>query len=359
MPTAVSLFSGAGGMDLGFKSAGFEIVWANDSDKYACQTYSANIGDEIVHGPLEEIDPTRIPDADVIFGGPPCQGFSVAGKMDAHDPRSQLIWSFLEIVALKRPLYFVMENVPGLAKLSKFSRVRGALYHEYQKLGYRIAVRILNSSDYDVPQNRHRMIMIGTRDDGEGIRFPRPTGRTITARDVLTTMDPPGEGNNTGLCKAKITIAQFPVLRRSPYAGMLFNGLGRPIDLDRPSQTLPASMGGNKTPILEENLLRSKRGKSWVVKHHAFVSREEEFDAYAIKVPRYLRRLTVRECARIQGFPDEFQFVGTTSQQFRQIGNAVPPPLAHHVGRSVVDALEGNASELQQTELQLQLQRAD
>ena len=341
--TAVSLFSGAGGMDLGFINAGFKVLWANDMDKWACDTYRSNIDDHVVCGPIDSPEAADIPAADVVFGGPPCQGFSVAGRMDPADPRSKLIWEFMRVVRETRPAMFVMENVAALAKLAKFAHIRAALVDRYRDIGYRAIYKVLSSKDYEVAQNRQRMIMIGTRVPEISIQYPPACDHEITTREAIEDLGEPGTGINQGICKARITIAQHPVYRKSPYAGMLFNGLGRPIDLERPAPTLPATMGGNKTPILETNLLKNPRGRSWVKKHHAMVGRGEKFDAYSIKVPKYLRRLTVREAARIQGFPDDFAFSGSQSQQFKQIGNAVPPKLAEHIARVVSLSLQGRS----------------
>ena len=326
-------------MDIGFIQAGYQVLWANDLKKDACNTYQENIGSHVVCADISHIDPASIPECDVVIGGPPCQGFSVAGKMDPTDPRSQMIWSFFEVVVAKRPRFFVMENVKALGKLAKFADVRETLLNRFRQAGYRVRFEILNSAEYGVPQARDRFILIGTRDKKSKIAFPKPSDTRISVRTAIGDLPPAGTGINQGVCKAKITIAQRPVRRRSPFAGMLFNGMGRPLDLERPSCTLPASMGGNKTPIIEQNLLEDPSADSWVRAHHAMVMTEEPYDAYQIEVPSYLRRLTVRECARLQGFPDDFLFSGSQSQQFSQIGNAVPPPLAFEIAKSLLPAL--------------------
>lgn len=341
----VSLFSGAGGMDLGFIRAGFNVIWANDMDKYACGTYRNNIGSHIVCGPIQDINPEEIPDCDLVIGGPPCQGFSVAGKMDPHDPRSKLIWDFFSVVAAKRPKYFIMENVPALGRLSKFESIREELFREYGILGYNLRYKILNSKDYEVPQSRERFILIGTTVSFDRLEFPVPCQKIISTREAIGDLGEPGTGINYGVCKAKITVAQYPVLRKSPYAGMIFNGLGRPVNLDKPAPTLPASMGGNKTPIIEENVLRNPASPSWIKQHHSIISTGVSVNAYDIEVPSFVRRLTVRESARIQGFPDDYTFFGSQSQQFKQIGNAVPPPLAYHIALTLRKSINGETLE--------------
>ena len=337
---AVSLFSGAGGMDLGFRKAGFTIVWANDFNDAACDTYHANVGKEIHGGSLMDYDYARLPSCDLVFGGPPCQGFSVAGKMDPADPRSRLVFEFQKVVAAKRPRFFVMENVAALARLNRFVDVRTRLLDEYGRMGYRVQFKVLDSQFYETPQRRERMIMIGTRDAKARIAFPRHCRRLITAREVLSALDEAGTGNNLGVCEARITVAKHPVLRSSPYSGMLFNGLGRPIDLDRPCQTLPASMGGNKTPFINTGRLLHPESDDWLETLHRHAIDGEDITKYP--VPPTFRRITVSEAAALQGFPPGFIFRGSKCEQYRQIGNSVPPPFAYHIAKTVLMSMQNS-----------------
>ena len=338
---AISLFSGAGGMDLGFRKAGVEIVWANDFNKAACETYRANFGEEIHEGSLMDFDYATLPDCDLVFGGPPCQGFSVAGKMDPKDPRSKLVFEFQKVVAAKRPRYFVMENVAALARLEKFAAVRKRLLSGYAKLGYAVAYQVLDSQHYSTPQRRERLIMIGTKDGADAIRFPARQQTRISARDVLLGFDEAGMGNNRDVCDARITLAKRPVVRSSAYAGMLFNGLGRPIDLSRPCQTLPASMGGNKTPFIDTRLLRDPNAENWLESIHR-KALSGKWRPHC-KVPSYVRRITVNEAAALQGFPATFHFCGSRCDRYKQIGNSVPPPLAYHIAKTVIRSMKGVA----------------
>ena len=333
---AVSLFCGAGGLDLGFKNAGFDIVWANDFNRAACDTHERNFpGTEVHCGSITDFDyEHEIPDCELVFGGPPCQGFSVAGKMDPNDPRSKLVFEFQNVVAAKRPRYFVMENVAALARLEKFQSVRRALLVRYQELGYRVEYRVLNSQLYNTPQRRERMIMIGTLDEDGEIPFPRQRCNLVTARQILQAFPPAGQGCNQGVCAARITMAVHPILRASPYAGMLFNGLGRPIDLDRPCQTLPASMGGNKTPFIDTRRLENPNATDWLRETH-----QKLLDGVAsanFAVPEYFRRITVSEAAALQGFPMNFVFCGSQCDQYKQIGNSVPPPFAECIAKAIM-----------------------
>lgn len=341
----ISLFSGAGGLDVGFKKAGFDIIWANDFDKDACETYKANIGEHIVCGDINELKKTifaEIKNIDVIIGGPPCQGFSVAGKMDPHDPRSKHVWSFVEIVKTMQPKAFVMENVKALGQLKKWEPLRNELIKEFRKAGYSVNYVVLNATEFNVPQARERVFFIGFKFNSNIIpdlakMMKAYKKKAQTVREVLMNLDKAGTGNNKSVCKAKITVTPKPVLRKSPYAGMLFNGLGRPVKIDGYCATLPASMGGNKTPIIDENVLYNNE-LSWVEKYHNDIMNGVpplEFQ----EAPSFLRRLTVEECALLQTFPANYKFHGAQSSKFRQIGNAVPCNLAGSVAQMVFDCL--------------------
>lgn len=344
---AVSLFSGAGGMDVGFLRAGFDVVWANDFDKDACETYRLNHGDRILHGDINDFMPElealgRTNDVACLFGGPPCQGFSVAGKMDANDPRSKLVWSYMEAVRFIRPNAFVMENVKALAKLEKFRMVREGLFKEASKLGYNVELVVLNSKDFGISQGRERMFLVGFRDRPnrfldliESRKRPAPK-----LRDVLLSVGKIGSPTNNRICKAKITTAAAPILRRSPYAGMLFNGQGRPLNLDGHASTLPASMGGNRTPIIDDAALYDNE-TPWVEGYHAQLMGGDEALEWQ-SVPNRLRRLSVDEAIAIQTFPRDYKFAGSQSSIFKQIGNAVPCALAEAVASVVFELLSEN-----------------
>jgi DNA (cytosine-5)-methyltransferase 1 len=326
-PRVVSLFAGAGGMDLGFIEAGFEVVWANEWGSDACATYRLNIGHHLVEGDIGAIPSDEIPACEVVIGGPPCQGFSVAGKMDPDDPRSKLVWEFFRVIRDKRPVAFAMENVKALAQLSRWAGVRQALVSAFGGLGYDVACAVLDASRFGAPQLRERAFFVGTLRGSAADLFPAPAAKAVSAREALEQLPRYGTPGNNSLCRAKVVPAKNPVLRRSPYAGMLFNGLGRPIDLDRPAPTLPASMGGNKTPIIDQRSLETGE-PGWVVQYHARLMKGGRPRRAA---PAFLRRLTVEECAAIQTFPAAYRFAGRQSSRFCQIGNAVPPALARHV----------------------------
>ncbi len=341
---AVSLFSGAGGMDVGFRQAGFTIVAANETDTYACQTFRANHGGTTLYegDVAKHMDALgSLADIDLVFGGPPCQGFSVAGKMDAADPRSQLIFSFAEVVERLHPRAFVMENVKALGSLEKFALLRRQLMARFVKAGYAVQIVTLNAKDFGIPQSRERVFFIGLHQTVNAVTlasFRKYHATPPTLREIIAPLGKAGTLSNCKICRAKITLAVKPVLRQSPYAGMLFNGQGRPLNPDGWASTLPASMGGNRTPIIDEAHLFDG-AKPWVEEYHRHLMKSgKPYPADA--APASLRRLTVDEAALLQGFPADYRFHGTQSKVFSQIGNAVPCKLAHVVADVVFRALE-------------------
>lgn len=347
--SSVSLFSGAGGMDVGFARAGFRSVVACEIDKDACETFNRNLllvghqGNAINPMSVLDVDLSRVPDdLDVVFGGPPCQGFSVAGKMDPGDERSKLIHAFFDVVEQTKPKAFVCENVKALAISGRWNGIRELLFERSQR-DYSVVLIVLSAADYGVSQRRERMFLIGIRKDlyaesGEILRqdiMSRLSDHEkvpATVSDIVREFGRAGTATNPMTCTAKVTFAKSPILRKSAYAGMLFNGAGRPIPSDGVSSTLPASMGGNKTPIVDEGQIFDGL-PSFIERYHQELKNGSK--AKAGNAPKRLRRLTIKECMRIQTFPAEYEFFGRKSSVYRQIGNAVPCHLAEVVAKSV------------------------
>jgi DNA (cytosine-5)-methyltransferase 1 len=344
---AVSLFCGAGGMDIGFTKAGVSVVWANELDTDASKTYQTNNPDtrlrqgdiRVIKDELRQYDEGVI---DIVFGGPPCQGFSVAGKMDPKDERSKLIWEFFDVVKILKPRCFVMENVKALGELQRWGEIRERIIECGNELGYRCFLKVLNAADFGVPQKRERVFFVGFLEADCDVKelfaeeIKLQAKPRVALRDCLKKLPPAGSDGNPITCTAKISLAASPVMRKSPYAGMLFNGLGRPLDLDNQANTLPASMGGNKTPILDELLLENPSAENWVKMHHANLYAGGSIGKDA-KVPSHIRRITTVEAAAIQTFPLGYEFVGEKSSIYRQIGNAVPCDLAAAVAKAATN----------------------
>jgi DNA (cytosine-5)-methyltransferase 1 len=344
----VSLFAGAGGMDTGFENAGVRIVLANELDHSACDTYEANHPNtKLLRGDIKDYYEVfaKLKEIDIVFGGPPCQGFSVAGKMNPDDERSKLIWRFLDIVEIVQPKVFVMENVKALGKLEKWKDIRIKFLKRVKAAGYYCEYFILNAADFGVSQNRERVFFIGSKSQYESSRFnnllneEKSTPRALG--ELLNSLPRAGSDSNPLTCTAKITLAANPIMRKSPYAGMIFNGMGRPLNLKTVSPTLPASMGGNKTPIVDCRLLEDPAANDWVKDYHAGLL-SGVIEPTFTTAPEHLRRLTIIESALIQSFPKDYDFKGTKSSIYTQIGNAVPCKLAESVAKATIAATINN-----------------
>ncbi len=347
---AISLFTGAGGMDIGFKEAGFNIVLANELMKEAANTYVANNPETeiIVDDVNRHLDDfAKVKNVDLVFGGPPCQGFSVAGKMDPNDERSKLIFSFLDVVRVTQPKMFVMENVKALGVLGKWDDVRKKYLSIAHELGYCCSYFILNASEYGVSQKRERVFFIGSRLVSDENQLKEDVGailvklktKPLTVRNLLIDLGRAGTEKHKNTCTAKITFATTPVMRKSPYSGMYFNGQGRPINVDGYANTLPASMGGNKTPFVDEDYLYGDATEDWVVSYHKGLV-DKTIKPVFKEAPSRLRRISIQEAKRIQSFPDNYIFCGNASKIYTQIGNAVPPKLALAVAKCVLKILK-------------------
>lgn len=295
----VSLFSGAGGLDLGFVQAGHKVVWANDIYEDAVATYRRNIGDHILCSDITKISSESIPDCDVVVGGFPCQGFSVANtKRHIGDSRNVLYREMLRVIRDKRPAFFLAENVKGLLHFDG-GKAFDRIVRDFSDAGYRVQYRLFNAADYGVPQRRERVIIIGVRSDiGYEYDFPVATHsrngkdgclKWVGVADALFQFPDPDSDN------------EVPNHLYSRYK-LNFNGyIGhRPIDPAIPAPTVTAR--------------GDDRGGVVILPH-----------------PNGRRRMTGRELATIQGFPPDYVFEGRLSSVYRQIGNAVPPILARAI----------------------------
>lgn len=349
----IDLFSGAGGFTLGFVGTGrFEPILANDFNAYAAKTYNANFGDHCIHGDINDLlerPSLRLPKADVVIGGPPCQGFSLLNKQRIGDPRKELWRAFLEVVEHVKPSVFVMENVPELLSSSEFTLIRARA----KKLGYFLVSGVLNAADYGVPQRRKRAIVIASLVSMPQLPAPShqdpqkignlfrngllpwetvkraigdllpPVGTEIRVGDVMAPMD-----LHFGRTPTKNSQARY---RCIPEGGNRFDLQAKRPDIT-PDCWIRKTSGG--TDLF---------GRLWW-ERPAFTIRTEFFKP---EKGRYLhpsqhRPITHREAARLQSFPDTFTFLGTKIEAAKQIGNAVPPLLAKKVAEAVLEHLTAN-----------------
>lgn len=295
-----SLFAGAGGLDLGFIEAGHEIVWANDNFPDAVETYRKNIGNHIVCDDIEKIESRDIPDHDILVGGFPCQGFSMANaKRGVKDKRNKLYLQLLRVLKDKKPKYFLAENVKGILSLGG-GKIFASILKDFGSAGYRVQYKVLNAADFGVPQTRQRVIILGVRNDVKGdLSYPEPTHSSsplnkkilpwVTIGKAFARIPEPEKKHNL----PNHTYSKFK-LKFNGYLG------NRAMNPNLPAPTVTAR-GDDRGGV--------------VVLHH----------------PGNHRRMSVRELALTQSFPLNFVFVGTNSSAYRQIGNAVPPKLARAV----------------------------
>lgn len=301
--TVISLFSGCGGLDLGFvggfdflgreyEKTGFKIIWANEINAAACRTYRRNLGDHIVEGDVgNEMD--SLPDrADVIIGGFPCQDISINGKMLGIDGmRSSLYTYIVEAIRRVQPKAFVAENVGGLL-LKRNSKSYEKIMEDFGSLGYRVSCQLYHAEDYGVPQTRERVFIVGTMEGLSEFVPPAPVtpGHPVTARDAIGDLEGMAEDREFSHIWSKANVSGEQGNRR--------------MVADRPGYTIRAECHGN-------------------IQFH-----------YSLP-----RRISMREAARFQSFPDSFVFPCGLRDTERQIGNAVPPVLGWHVANAVMKVI--------------------
>lgn len=328
MINVVSLFSGGGGLDIGFKRAGYELLWAIDNNKDAVASYRENVDDKIVLGDITKITPTDLPKADVVIGGPPCQSFSLAGNRHCDDARGRLVWSYLDIIKSVSPKAFLFENVTGLlsAKDSQGNLILKNLLDKFSELGYNVSWKKINAADYGVPQLRKRVIVVGMK--GRKFDFPNAThneegsdGKTKYESVSEAIGDLPPAGSD-----ASITEHEWPTMSKlDEYICKHVKQGGNYMDIpdDVPSVRIRRLKreGGHTTCY--GRMLPNK--PSYTI--NTYFNRPNVGCNIHYK---YDRLITLREAMRLQTFPDSYKFVSSSEQGKRLIvGNAVPPRLAY------------------------------
>lgn len=295
----VSLFCGAGGLDLGFERAGFKTVWANDILPEACETHRRWSSAEVVCANIKDVDVSSIPRTPVVIGGFPCQGFSLAGPRKIDDSRNLLYKFFVNVVEAKQPDVFVAENVKGILTLGN-GRIIKAIINQFADKGYTVQAKLLNAADYGVPQDRMRVIIIGVRNNaGKIFRYPEPLQSRVTLGDVLNEF---GNPNPEDVCNAPYSSRYMSRNRRRGW--------------NEVSYTIPAM--AKQCPLHPSSPSMVKKGPD-----------EWRFGEGET------RRLSWREAAAVQTFPADLEFAGNLTKKYLQIGNAVPVNLAYSIGAAV------------------------
>ena len=353
-PKVVSLFSGGGGLDLGFVKAGYDVIWAIDNNKDAVASYRRNLGDAIHLADITKISLNDIPEADVVIGGPPCQSFSLAGKRHVEDARGQLVWRYLEIIEHTHPKAFVFENVTGLlsAHNSKKERIIDLLRDEFLNIGYTLSMMVMNAADYGVPQKRKRVILVGMR-DGRAFDFPQPTHGNrpdlkpfVTVEDAIGDLSEPTE-DGKGVHYISGPDNEYQRIMRDSDT-VTDHVMPTMSDLDR-YIVAHVPPGGNYMDIPpevdSERIRRLQREGGHTTCYGRMVPDEPSYT-----INTYFNRpnvgcnihysqdrlITVREAMRLQSFPDSYELVSSSKQgRCLVVGNAVPPLLAYTIAEAL------------------------
>lgn len=333
----VSLFSGCGGLDLGFTNAGFELVYANDNDKAIWETFEKNHSISIDKRSLFDIESDEIPFSDGIIGGPPCQSWSLAGAMRGiNDKRGKLFYEYIRVLKDKQPQFFLAENVPGIVSRTHIDEFK-AIVKELSKLGYTISYEVIDARNYGVPQERRRVIIIGYHKSlGIKFKFPSPThtklgtktlnGKTtskwVTLKEAIGDLPEPIPAKKKNHANGNLEIHNHEYMVGS--FSSIYMSRNRRKQWCNQSYTIQA--GGRHAPLHPSS--------SEMVK--------VEKDKWKFKADDpFFRRLSVRECARIQTFPDDFIFYySNVADGYKMIGNAVPVLLAEKLAIQIKTDLD-------------------
>lgn len=340
--TFIDLFCGAGGMSYGFEMVGFKPVLAIDIWQDALDTYKHNNPNgTTLCADLSNIDIKQVAQdygikkVDLIIGGPPCQGFSVAGKRIVDDIRNKLYKSFVSFVEYFSPDMFVMENVPNILSIGD-GIVRESILADFKALGYDVKYKVLTASDYGVPQNRRRAIFVGTK-KGE-FDFPTPSVKTkVTTSQALS--DLPESSVADGSKYAESEQSDYQKWARSKSKGVYNHETTVHSEKTKHIISLVPD-GGNYKDLPEEYRNTRKMHIAWTRLNSQKPSitidtgHRHHFHYCYNRIP------TVRECARIQSFPDDYVFLKSRTSQYKQVGNAVPPLLAAAIAEEVKKTLE-------------------
>ena len=342
---AIDLFCGSGGLSYGFEKAGVHILLGIDNDKMALNVFEHNHNGAVsICGDITSLSYSDIKDKigeqkiDIIIGGPPCQGMSLSGSRKFDDPRNKLYLSYIRFVEEIRPKAFVIENVPGLVSLFE-GKIKDSIIERLTALGYKVQYKILCAADYGVPQSRRRVIFVGLRD--REFDFNSITKKTMVTCEMALSDLPPL------IDTLGIDPATYETAPQNEYQKLMR------INSDAVKNHIAASHSekvkhiislvpdGGNYKVLPEEYINSRNF------HVAWTRFRSDKPAPTIDTGhrhhfhyKYNRVPTVRECARLQSFPDNFIFEGNKTQQFRQVGNAVPPLMAQAIAEALLKCLE-------------------
>ena len=354
-PKVIDLFAGVGGLSLGFEKAGFDVVMANEYDSAIATASQYNHKNpKMIVGDITSIDLNGtfgkyVGKIDVIIGGPPCQGFSQKGQRKTiNDERNFLFKYYVKVVDLVKPTYFVMENVPNLLTAEK-GYFRKELIELFDTIGYKLNMGVLNASDYGVPQNRRRAVIIGKYRD-VAPELPKALHKTVTIWNAISDLAFLNSGEGTEEQEYKFPPESDYEKMLRGKCNVLHNHVATrhsAIALKRLAM-IPPNAGREVLP--EDQLTKSIYSGTWtrMRKDEVSVTITTRFDTPSsgkFTHPYLNRAITVREAARIQSFPDDFVFIGNKGSQMKQVGNAVPPLLAKAIAQTIMDDIKDGERE--------------
>tara|TARA_R110002020_G_scaffold41684_1_gene122711 strand:+ start:1273 stop:2376 length:1104 start_codon:yes stop_codon:yes gene_type:complete len=345
--SAIDIFSGAGGLSLGAEQAGLKITLAVEMDQYAAQTFASNhLSTKMINANIENVDPSLYINYQpfIIFGGPPCQGFSTSNTKTRSNKNenNQLFKEFFRFVDILQPEWFLFENVEGITTFENGKTIR-EIKRLFKKIGYSTNENVLNAADYGVPQNRNRFIMVGNK-NGIVFKFPEKNNLKITVGEAISDLPNLDNGSKYHELPYKLhknEISDYAKILRgnSNYSFQNYVSQNKDYVLERYNHI---KQGENWQAIPEELMENYTNKKNC----HSGIYRRLEEKSPSVVISNYRknmlihpnqnRGLSVREAARLQSFPDNFIFKGTLMSMQQQIGNAVPPLLATHIFNRII-----------------------
>ena len=321
-----SFFSGAGGLDLGFTNAGFELAFANDNWGGCWETFEKNHGIEINKKSIVDISPEEVPDVIGFIGGPPCQSWSLAGSMRGiNDSRGQLFYNYVNLIKEKQPLFFLAENVAGILSPTHYAEFM-KIIEAFKKIGYNVTYKLLDAKYYGVPQERKRVIIVGYHQSlGKNFEFPPAHLRLITLKEAIGDLPKAMSASEKNKTNGQLNIPNHEYMNGG--FSTIYMSRNRVRSWEEQSFTIQA--GGRHAPIHPQ------------APKMKFISQDKrEF----VKGYEHLyRRLSVRECARIQTFSDDFIFYyKDVADGYKMIGNAVPVKFAEVIAKKIMGDLKSS-----------------
>lgn len=355
-PKVIDLFAGVGGLSLGFKQNGFNIVFANEYDKTIAKAYKANNPETIVDdSDIRDIDFDKVfapynGKVDVVVGGPPCQGFSQKGKrIGLKDERNFMFQQFVKVVKYVKPKYFVLENVPNILTAEN-GYFKQQIIELFGELGYDVKAKVLKAEQHGVPQTRRRAVFLGKLGENH-MDIPDDTGERNTVMDAISDLPElqSGEGVDGAVKYPNKPVTQYQKTMRSGSDG-IHNHVATNHSKVALERLKFVTLDSTKEDLPPEHRTKSIHSGTWTrLKPDGYARTiTTRFDTPAsgqFTLPYQDRCITVREAARLQSFPDDYIFYGSKTEQMLQVGNAVPPKLASSIAKTIMDDIKASSSD--------------